>query len=82
MKCEPHGPIHLNKNNAKRSGLQGASEAQLQLISSLIIAKPMAPSEAALTYLQVPIVIKSRAVIYVDSKPPTLRTKIVTAPMF
>jgi hypothetical protein len=79
MKCEPHGPIHLNKKNAERLGLQGASDAQLLLISSLIIAKPVAPSEAALACLQVPIITKSRIVTYIDSKPPTLRTKIVTS---
>jgi hypothetical protein len=60
-------------------GLHGASDAQLQLISSLIIAKLVAPSEAALACLQVPIITKSRAVIYIDSKPPSLRTKIVTS---
>jgi hypothetical protein len=59
-------------------GLHSASNAQLQFISSLIIAKPIAPSEAALACLQVPIITKSKAIIYVDSKPPSLRTKIVT----
>ena len=33
MKCEPHGSINLNKKNAKRLGLHGASDAQLKLIS-------------------------------------------------
>ena len=27
MKCEPHGPINLNKKNAERLGLHGASDA-------------------------------------------------------
>jgi hypothetical protein len=72
-----HGPIHLNKKNAERLGLQGASDVQLQLISSLIIAKLVAPSEAALACLQVPIIMKNRIVTYIDSKPPALRTKIV-----
>jgi hypothetical protein len=59
MKCEPHGPINLNKKNAERLGLHGASNAQLKLISSLIIAKPVSPSEAALACLQIPIIQKA-----------------------
>jgi hypothetical protein len=59
MKCEPHGPINLNKKNAERLGLHGASDAQLKLISSLIIAKPVSPSEAALACLQIPIIQKA-----------------------
>jgi hypothetical protein len=39
----------------------------------------VAPSEAALACLQVPIITKNSVVIYVDSKPPALRTKIVTS---
>jgi hypothetical protein len=78
LKYELHGTIHLNKKKIERLGLHSASNAQLQFISSLIIAKPIAPSEAALACLQVPIITKSKAIIYVDSKPPSLRTKIVT----
>jgi hypothetical protein len=79
MKYKPHGPIHLNKRTAERLGLQGASNVQLQFISLFIIAKHVAPSEVALACLQIPIIIKSMVVIYVDSKPPALRTKIVTS---
>ena len=43
LKCEPHGPIQLDKTNAERLGIQGASDAQLQLISSLNIAKSISP---------------------------------------
>ncbi len=77
MKCEPHGPINLNKKNAERLGLYGPSDAQLKLISSLIIAKPVSPSEAALACLQIPIIQKNIAVKYIDSKPPTLRTRMI-----
>ena len=35
MKCEPHGPIQLDKTNDERLGIQGTLDAQLQLISSL-----------------------------------------------
>jgi hypothetical protein len=58
--------------------LQGASDAQLQLIFYLIIGKHVAPSETALAYLQIPIITKSKTVTYVDMKLLALRTKIVT----
>jgi hypothetical protein len=44
----------------------------------LIIAKHVTPSEVVLECLQVPIITKSRAFTYDDSKPPTFRIKIVT----
>ena len=78
MKCEPYGPIQLDKNNAERLGIQGASDARLQLMSSLIIAKPIYPAEAALACLHIPIVQKNKSVRSIDSKSPLLRTKIVT----
>jgi hypothetical protein len=46
---------------------------------SLIIAKLVAPLEVALACLQIPIITKSRIVIYVNSKPLALRTKIVAS---
>ena len=78
MKSEPHGPIELDKTNAERLGLQGASNSQLQLIFSLIISKPISPAEATLACLHIPIIQKSRIVRYIDSNPPILRTKLVT----
>jgi hypothetical protein len=45
----------------------------------LIIAKPITPSEVVLACLQVSMITKSRAITYVDSKPPALKTKIVTS---
>ena len=74
MKCEPHGPINLNKKNVERLRLHGASDAQLKLISSFIIAKPVSLSEAALACLQIPIIQNNIVVKYIVSKPPTLRT--------
>jgi hypothetical protein len=82
MKCEPHSPIQLNKWSAKGLDLQGPSDTQLQLMSSLIIVKPVAASEAALACLQVSIFTKSRAVTYVDLKLPIPRTKIVANSRF
>jgi hypothetical protein len=71
MKCEPHGTLNLNKKNAKRFGLRDVFEVQLQLISSLIINKPISPQETTLTCLQIPIVQKNVVVRYIDSKPLT-----------
>jgi hypothetical protein len=52
-KCEPHGTLNLSKKKkkAKWLGLQDVSEVQLQLISSLIINKPIYPQEVAFTWL-------------------------------
>ena len=58
MNCEPHGPIQLDKTNVERLGIQGASDAPLQLISLLIIAKPISLAEAALACLHIQIVQK------------------------
>ena len=62
MKCEPHGPIQLEKTNAERLGIQGASDAQLQSISSLIIAKPIFPVEVALACLHIPIALAKKQI--------------------
>ena len=78
IKCEPHGLLNLNKKNAERLGLDGASDAQLKLMSSLIIARLVSPLEVELACLQIPIVQKIIVVKYIDSKPPTPRTKMVT----
>jgi hypothetical protein len=56
MKCEPHETLNLNKKNAKRLGLRDVSKVQLQLISSLIMNKPISPQEVALTCLQIHVV--------------------------
>ena len=69
MKCEPQGPIQLDKTNDVRLGIQRASDTQLQLLYSLIIAKPISHAKAALTCVHILIVQKSRAVRYIDSKP-------------
>jgi hypothetical protein len=78
MKCEPHGKLNLNKKNAKWMGLWNVSKVQLQLISSLIINKPISCQEVAFTCLQIPIVHKNVVVKYIDSKPLHMRTKIIT----
>ena len=62
MKSEPHGPIQLDKTNAEHSDLQGASNSQLQLISSLIILKSISPAEAILACLHIPVIQKNRIV--------------------
>ena len=74
MKCEPNGPIQLDKTNVERLSIQEASNIQLHLISSLIIAKPISSAEAMLACLHISIVQTSRAIRYIDLKPPLLRT--------
>lgn len=68
----------LEQKNAKRLGFHGTSDAQPKFILSLIIARPVSPSEMTLACLQIPIVQKMSFVKYIDSKPPGLRTKLVT----
>jgi len=75
MKCEPQGTIKLDDINARSLGLVDATPLQLQLILTTVIAKPVSPSEATLSCLQIPIISKSVGVKYVDSKPPNLHTK-------
>jgi hypothetical protein len=71
MKCEPHGTLNLNKKNEKWLGLRDVFEVQLQLISSLIINKPIFLQEVAFTCLQILVVQKSVVVRYIDSKTPS-----------
>jgi hypothetical protein len=78
MKCEPQGIIKLDDVNARSLGLVDATPLQLQLILATITAKPVSPAKAALSCLQIPIILKSVGVKYVDSKSPNLHTKMVT----
>jgi hypothetical protein len=77
MECEPHGTLNLNKKNGERLGLRDVSKVQLQLISSLIINKPISPQEVAFTCLQIPVVQKNVVVKYIDSKPPHMHIKMI-----
>jgi hypothetical protein len=78
MKCEPQGIIKLDDVNARSLGLVDATPLQLQLILATITTKHVSPTEAAFSCLQIPIILKSVGVKYVDSKPPNLCTKMVT----
>ncbi len=78
MKCEPQGTIKLDDVNARSLGLIDATPLQIQLILATITTKHVSPAKAALSCLQIPIISKSVGVKYVDSKPPNLRTKMVT----
>jgi hypothetical protein len=77
MKCEPQSIIKLDDVSPRSLGLVNATPLQLQLISATIIAKHVFPTEAAISYLQIPIISKSVGVKYVDSKLPNLCTKMV-----
>jgi hypothetical protein len=59
MKCEPHGKLNLNTKNAKQLGFLNASIIQLQVISNLIISKPISPTKVTLVCLEIPIVQKN-----------------------
>jgi hypothetical protein len=78
MKCEPHGTLNLNKKNVERLGLWNVSKIQLQLISFLIINKPISPQEATFTCLKILVDKKNVVVKYIDSKPPHMHIKIIT----
>jgi hypothetical protein len=78
MKCEPHGTLNINTKNVERLGLQNASQVQLQLISPLIISKHVSLVEATFVCLDIPIIHKSCAIKYIDSKPPLLHKKLIT----
>jgi hypothetical protein len=58
MKCEPHGKLNLNTKNAKQLGLKNASIIQLQLVSNLIISKPVSMVEITFVCLETPILQK------------------------
>jgi hypothetical protein len=78
MKSEPHGTFNIDTTNVKRFGLENLDPIQLQIISSMVTAKPITSTEAAMTCLGIPIVQRSSAVIYINSKPPNMRTNYIT----
>jgi hypothetical protein len=78
VKCEPYGALNLNQKNVECLGLQNVSQMQLQFVSPFIITKLVSPTEPTLTCLQILVVQKSTTIKYIDSKPPHMRTKIIT----
>jgi len=70
--------LKLDDVNARSLGLVDATHLQLQLISAIITPKLIFLAKMAFSCLQIPITSKSVNVKYVDSKPPNLRTKMVT----
>ena len=76
MKTEPLGNLKLNAGIAKNMGLHDFSEQELQLISALVLARPVSPTLAALDLLQIPLVWcgKGDSVTHVKSVPPRLRS--------
>jgi hypothetical protein len=77
MKCEPHEALIFYFKNVKQLGLQNASQVQLQLISTLIISKHVSFVEGAFICLDIPIIHKSCAIKYIDSKPLVLHIKLI-----
>ena len=78
MKSEPHGTLNIDTANARRLGLDNLHPVQLQIISAMVTAKPVTSTEAAMACLGIPIVQRSSTVVYIDSKPPNMRTTYIT----
>lgn len=70
--------LHINTKNAKCLLICEALDTQLQLIATLIIAKFVSISEATFASLQIPVKQTNIEVKYIDSKPFTMRTKLIT----
>jgi hypothetical protein len=58
---------------AANLGLQGLGPAQGKVVASLWLAQPVAPCEAALIGLQIPLIEKSRSVEMMGTAPPDKR---------
>ena len=78
MKLEIHGALNIDTKNAMHLGLDNLDLVQLQIISIMVIAKPITSIKVAMTCLGISIVHWSNAVIYIDSKPPDMRTNYIT----
>jgi hypothetical protein len=68
-KIEPQVNITYDANIAKAMGLHGFSEHELQLITSSILTKPVAPCEAAAILSGIPIIQCDVNVKYIDTHP-------------
>ena len=76
-KTEPNGKLCMDASAAMALGLEGLSDIQLLVIASTIIAKPLAPTEAAMHLLGKNIVKADTNVVYVDTSIPAHRKRVV-----
>ena len=81
MKSEPAGHMNLGPEVAAALHLQDVSSDQLRLISNMVMAKPISPSEATVMMLQQELVEVSRgdAVTYICSSLPASRAVALRA---
>jgi hypothetical protein len=78
MKSESYGTLNIDTSNTRRLGLDNMDPVQLQIISTMVTAKLVTSTKAAMTCLGIPIVQRSNAVVYIDPKPPNMRTNYIT----
>jgi hypothetical protein len=79
MKCEPSGSLNLDVHATRALGLQNLTDLQLKMVAAFVLTKPVSPSEAAMSLLEYPMIERDVPVLYVDSAPPKLRTRILRA---
>ena len=72
------GKLHLEPTNAIALGLSSLETTKLKLISSYLLSKPTSPTEAALTYLKIPIIKRSNVVYTIDSTPSSNKQSIIS----
>ena len=79
MKSELYSAVKFEKRNTKCLGLENASEIEIELIAATILGKPVTPCEVALTCLIIPIVKRSGHVVYANSKPPKIQSRLINS---
>jgi hypothetical protein len=79
FKAEPSGSLRIDAQAANSLGLENVSETRLKLISAFVLSKPVSPSEAAMSLLELSVIERDTPLLYYDSSPPQLRTKTLKA---
>lgn len=80
-KMEPTGFLNLDIQTAKRLMFSAEiTDAQLKLISGMVLTKPIAPTEAAHNILQYPIIHFSDTCHFISSAPPSMRSRAQLRP--
>jgi hypothetical protein len=72
-KADVPAEVVLDVGNAERLGFSG-SEEMLQLLSSMVLAKPVSPCEAATILSGEKIVDSTASVVHIPSFPPSQRS--------
>jgi hypothetical protein len=69
MKLKPNDPLNLHIKNAKRLGFDKLSVLQLKLVLTMLLAKNITSTKAAITCLGILVVQKGEIVVYINLKP-------------